>query len=174
MPITAGQLDGLATAMHAEAEKHFRANGTVPALWFVPGSGGARLVPMPEGAIDHDLIAQLARADRPSAVLFTGEFWVGTVTVPAGAAAKLSMDDLPRPSEQADRREAIVTRAVGRAPSGGLLHAQHVTHILRTVFGPVQLIPFQLDPAAERSDDFGAFLAALLPNSAGPRRAPRR
>lgn len=165
MPITVEQLDGLAAGFHAEAEKHFRANGkVVPALWFIPDAGVARLVAMPNGVIDRDQTAEIARTDRPSAILLTGESWMGSVTVPASTAARLPLDDIPRPSEQPERREVIVTRGVGRDIGGGLLHAMRATLILRSVFG-AQLLPFDLEPDAERDDDFAAFLAGLL---AGP------
>lgn len=174
MPITAEQLDGLTAGLHAEAEKHFRADGRVtPALWFVPDAGTARLVAMPEGAIDRDQTAAIARTDRPSAILLTGEHWLGSLTIPASTAARLPLDDIPRPSEQPDRREVIVTRGVGRDPDGGLLHAVRATLILRTVFGP-QLVPFGLEPDVDREDDYAAFLAGLLPGTRPSRNRRRR
>lgn len=175
MPITAEQLEALAAGIYGEAEKHFRADGkVVPALWFIPdsNSGTARLVAMPNGIIDREQTAQIARTDRPAAILLTGEYWIGSATVPASTVARLALDDLPRPSEQTDRREVIATRAVGRAPDGGLLHAMRTTLILRSVFG-AQLLPFDLDPDADRNDDYAASLAGLiprLPNRRGRRR----
>ena len=74
MPITAEQLEGIATGFHGQAEKHFRANGRlVPALRFIPDAGAARLVAMPNGVIDREQTAQIAGTDRPSAILLTGE-----------------------------------------------------------------------------------------------------
>ncbi|WP_194894153.1 hypothetical protein [Catenulispora pinisilvae] len=173
MPITAEQLDGLTAGLHAEAEKHLRANGkVVSALWFIPNAGAARLVAMPNGVIDRDQTAEIARTDRPSAILLTGESWMGSVTVPALTAARLPLDDIPRPSEQLERREVIVTRGVGRGPDGGLLHAMQTTLILRTVFG-TQLLPFDLDPDVGREDDYAAFLASLLPSTSRKRRGRR-
>lgn len=174
MPITADQLEGLTAGFHAQAEKHFRADGkVVPALWFVPDAGTARLVPMPNGVIGRDQIAEIARASRPLAILLTGESWLGSVTIPAEAAARLSLDDIPRPSEQAERREVIATRAVGRGPGGGLLHAMRTSLILRTVFD-VQLLPFVIAPDEHREDDFGAFLAGLLLGTAQKRQQRKK
>jgi hypothetical protein len=165
VPITAEQLEGITAGFHAEAEKHFRANGhVVPALWVIPDVGAARLVPMPNGVIDREQISRIARTDRPSVILLTGESWMGSATIPASTAAQLRLDDLPRPSEQPDRREIIATRAVGRGPDGSLLHAMRATLILRNVFG-AQLEPFDLTPDGDRDDDYGAFLASLLPGS---------
>lgn len=173
MPIDAEQLEGLTSGLHAEAEKHFQANGTVvPALWFI-SDGTARLVAMPQGVIDREQTAEIARTDRPSAIVLTGESWLGSVTVPASAAVRLPMDDLPRPSEQPDRREVIATRGVGRGPDGGLIHAMRTTLILRSVFG-TQLSPFDLEPDADREDDYAAFLAGLLPGPGRQRRRRRR
>ena len=169
MPITAEQLEGIATGFHGIAEKHFAANGrVVPALWFIPDGGTARLVEMPEGVIDREQTAQIARTDRPSAILLTGESWLGSVTIPVEAAKKLPIDDIPRPSQQPERREVISTFGVGRAPEGALLHVARTTLILRTVFG-AQLLPFDFDPDAEREDDYAAFLASLLPGPSQPK-----
>jgi len=162
VPITAEQLAGLTAGLHAEAEKQFRANGkVVPALWFI-SDGTARLVAMPQGVIDRAQTAEIARTDRPSAIVLTGEFWLGSVTIPATTAAGMPLADIPRPSEQPDRREAIATRGIGRGPDGGLLHTTRTTLILRSVFG-TQLEPFEIPPDADRDDDYGAFLASLLP-----------
>ena len=166
MPITAEQLEGIATGFHEQAEKHFAANGrVVPALWFIPDAGLARLVAMPNGVIDHEQTAQIARTDCPSAILLTGEFWMGSVTIPLEAAKKLSIDDIPRPAQQPERREVISTFGVGRGPNGALLRVARTTLILRTVFG-AQLVPFDFGPDAEREDDYAAFLAGLLPGTA--------
>lgn len=147
MPITAEQLQGLATGFHTEAENHLRANGKViPALRFIPDTGAARLVAMPNGVIDHAQTAAIARTDRPSAILLTGESWLGTTTIAAEKAAKLPLDDLPRPSEQPDRQEVILTRGVGRGPDGGLLHAMRTILITRSVFG-TQLQPLRPRPS---------------------------
>ncbi|ACU72920.1 hypothetical protein Caci_4055 [Catenulispora acidiphila DSM 44928] len=170
MPITAEQLEGIATGFHGIAEQHFTANGrVVPALWFIPDAGTARLVEMPQGVIDREQTAQIARTDRPSAILLAGESWMGSVTIPVEAAKKLPIDDIPRPSQQPDRREVISTFGVGRAHDGSSLHVMRATLILRTVFG-TQLVPFDLNPDAEREDDYAAFLASLLPGPAQPKR----
>lgn len=176
MPITAEQLEGVTNGLHAEAEKHFRANeAVVPALWFISGSdsGTARLVVMPSGVIDREQTADIARTDRPAAILLTGEFWLGSATIPVEATKKLPLDDIPRPSQQPDRREVISTFGVGRAPDGGLLHVMRTTLILRTVFG-TQLTPFDLGPEAEREDDYAAFLASLLPGGGTKQQRSRR
>ena len=136
MPITAEQLEGLTSGLYAEAEKHFQANGTVvPALWFI-SEGAARLVAMPKGVIDREQTAEIARTDRPSAIVLTGESWLGSVTVPASTAAQLHIDDLPRPSEQPDRREVIATRGIGRGPDGSLLHTARTNLSLCSLLAP--------------------------------------
>lgn len=93
--------------------------------------------------------------------------------MPASTAVRLPLDDLPRPSEQTDRREVIATRGIGRGHDGALMHATCTTLILRSVFGTTQLEPFDLAPDVEREDDYGAFLASLLPDG-GARRRGRR
>lgn len=110
------------------------------------------------------------RGNRPPV---TGESWIGSVTVPASTAARLPLDDIPRPSEQSDRREVIATRGVGRGPDGGLVHAMRATLILRSVFG-AQLLPFNLNPDTDREDDYAAFLAGLLPGGPRPGHNRRR
>ena len=173
MPITAEQLDGLTSGLHTEAEKHFQANQTVvPALWFI-SEGTARLVAMPQGVIDRAQTAQIARTDRPSAIVLTGESWMGSVTVPASTVARLPLDYIPRPSEQPNRREVISTLGFGRGPDGALVHTMRTTLILRSVFG-TQLLPFDLDPDADREDDYAAFLAGLLPAPGRQRHKRRR
>ena len=173
MPITAEQLEAFTAGLHAEAEKHFRANGTVvSALWFIPNAGAARLVAMPNGVIDREQTAAIARTDRPSAILLTGESWLGSVTIAAKTAAGMPLADIPRPSEQPDRCEVISTRGVGRAHDGRLLHTARTTLILRNAFG-TQLEPFDFAPDVERGDDYAAFLASLLPGGGGKRRSRR-
>ena len=87
MPITAEQLEGIATGFHGIAEKHFQANGrVVPALWFISGQT-ARLVAIPQGVIDREQTAEIARTDRPSAMVLHSESWLGSVTIPAEKAA---------------------------------------------------------------------------------------
>lgn len=114
MPITAEQLEGIATGFHGIAEQHSAANGrVVPALWFIPDAGIARLVPMPNSVIDRDQIAEIARADHPSAILPTGESWLGSVTIPASTAAQLPLANVP-----SRRSSPTGGRSSPSAPSG--------------------------------------------------------
>ncbi|MFD0635530.1 hypothetical protein ACFQ9X_32240 [Catenulispora yoronensis] len=124
---------------------------------------------MPNGVVDREQTAQIARTEQPAAILLAGESWLGSVTIPAEAAKQLPLGDIPRPSEQPERREVISTFGVGRRPDGGLLHVARATLVLRTVFG-AQLVPFGLDPDAEREDDYAASLASLLPGGKKQRR----
>lgn len=162
MPITAEQLETILNGLHAEAKKNFRRDGRVaPALLLVSDTEGAsRLIAMPHGMIDEDRIAEHARAVRPTAILLTAEVWIGSSTLSAEKAARLPLDDIPRPSEQQDRREAIVTRAVARTPDGRLIHAVRSHLIVRKEVG-VQLKPFDAVPDDDRTDGLAAFLATL-------------
>jgi hypothetical protein len=116
---------------------------------------------MPDGMIDEARIAEHARAVQPAAILYSAEVWLGFSTLPAAKAARLPLDDIPRPSEQPERTEAIVTHAVGRTPGGRLVHAVRSHLIVRKDIG-VQLKPLDVLPDEHRADGLGAFLATLL------------
>ena len=163
MPITAEQLTALLNGLHTEAKRNFRREGRVtPALLLIPGDGAPRLIDMPHGMIDVNRIAEHAHATRPSAILLSAEVWIGSSTLPIEKAARLPLDDVPRPSEQHDRREAIVTRAIARAADGGLMRADRAHLIVRKDVG-VQLKPLAALPDEGRTDGLSAFLATLIP-----------
>lgn len=163
MPITAEQLETILNGLHTEAKRNFRRDGRVaPALLLVSDDEGAsRLIAMPDGMIDEARFTEHARAVKPAAILYAAEVWVGVSTLPAGKAAGLPLNDIPRPSEQQDRSEAIVTRAVARTPDGRLIHAVRSHLIVRKEVG-VQLKPFDILPDEDRTDGLTAFLATLV------------
>lgn len=163
MAITDVQLESILNGLHTQAKRIFRRDGRVPpALLLVSDADGtSRLIDMPDGMIDQERIANHARAVQPAAILYSAEVWVGSSTLPVEKAARLPLDDVPRPSEQPERTEAIVTRAVARTPDGRLVHAVRAHLIVRKEVG-VQLKPFDAFPDGDRTDGLSALLATLL------------
>lgn len=163
MPITAGQLETILTGLHTEAKKTFRRDGRLtPALLLISDEGASRLISMPDGLIDEHRITEHANAVKPAAILYSGESWLGSTTLPHEQAARLSLDDMPAPSEQPDRLEAIVTRAIARTADGELVRADRAHLILRRETG-VQLKPLDAFPDDGRTDGLAALLATLIP-----------
>ena len=167
MPITPEQLNTILTGLHTEAKKNFRRDSRVtPALLLIPHEGASRLISMPHGLIDEDRIAGHAHAVRPAAILYSGESWLGPTTLPPAKEARLPLDDIPSPSEQPDRVEAIVTRAVALGENGDIVHAVRVHLIVPREIG-VQLKPVDAFPEEDRTDGLSAFLATLIPATPG-------
>lgn len=169
MPITNAQLESILNGLHTEAKRNFRRDGRVPpALLLISDDEavGSRLIAMPDGMIDEGRIAEHARAVQPAAILYSAEVWLGSSTLPVAKVARLPLDDIPRPSEQPERAEAIVTRAVARTPDGRLVHAVRSHLIVRKDVG-VQLKPFDTLPDEHRTDGLSAFLATLVPGPPG-------
>jgi hypothetical protein len=164
MPITAEQLETILTGLHTEAKKIFRRDGRLtPALLLISDEGTSRLISMPDGLIDENRMTEHARAVKPAAILYSGESWLGSTTLPSEKAARLPLDDTPAPSEQPDRREAIITRAIARTADGEFIRADRAHLIVRKETG-VQLKPLDAFPDEGRTDGLSAFLGALIPS----------
>jgi hypothetical protein len=163
MTISIGRLYLTACRIHAAAEHHHRRDGyAAPVLLFLPTDGPGTLAALTDGIPQPQPLEAMARAARAVAILTTGEVWISAPGLPAEVMAAMPAADLPRPSQDPNRTEAIVTTAVGIGPDGTPLHLTRTSRIWRTSCGSmiqraVDGVPgVRLDHAAD------AFAAALI------------
>lgn len=143
MDFTRDLLDDLCARVHHAGESaHLQVGFALPHLLLIAPNLVAEAIVMPGGTPDaagNELLRHRAAAIGAVAAVFTGESWLGFVSVPPSGLARLAPDDLPRAGDLPDRIEVIATTAVWPAGSS-VLH--RLTRILRTpdgsALGPAQ------------------------------------
>lgn len=163
MTITIGQLYLATCRIHAAAEHHHRRDGyAAPILLFLPADGPATLAAMTDGIPQPHLLEAMARASRAVAILTTGEVWVSVPALPAEVMASIPLEHLPRPSQDPNRTEAIITTAVGIGPDGSPIHLTRTSRIWRTSHGSMIQTAFDGAPGIRLDRAAEALAAALI------------
>jgi hypothetical protein len=163
MSISAERLTLATEGLHRAAESTHRAFGyAAPALLLIPADGAPTLAVIPEGLPGDDQLRAFVQRAGATAIALTGEAWVSTPGIRPATLRGMPLDDLPRPKDDPQRRDAIVTLGVGNTPNGpttvlniSMIESGAGTHgtTLRTV---------SQAEADLRTDDTAAFLASLL------------
>jgi hypothetical protein len=175
MTISYERLYGACRRIHAAAENNHRNRGfAAPLLVFLPERGPETLVVVPEGIPPQQVLDQFARETHAVAILTTGEAWVSITGLPAQAMATMSPEDLPRPADDPDRAEEIITHAVGIGPDGVTMVLTRASQIQRTAFGTMISDPVDGVPGIRRDGATLALAAALNQPAPEPGRTPQR
>ncbi|WP_194894152.1 hypothetical protein [Catenulispora pinisilvae] len=174
MTISRERLYAFCCRLHAAAENNHRNHGFAEQLlMFLPETGPESLVLIPEGIPAQTVLDDFARQTRATAILTTGEAWVSIPGLSTQAMAALTVEDLPRPSQDPDRAEQIVTHAVGIGPDGATTVLTRASTIQRTVFGTMIGEPVDGVPGIRRDGATTALAAALNLPTPEPNRRPR-
>lgn len=178
MTISYERLHAACVRLHAAAENNHRVHGfAAPLLVFLPETGPEDLVLVPDGIPPQHVLDAFARRADAVAILTTGEAWVSVPGLSAQQMAALPPEDLPRPSSDPDRAEAIVTHGVGIGPDGTTMVLTRASRIRRTPFGTMVSDPVDGVPGTRRDGATEALAAALRPPAqpgGGPRPARTR
>jgi hypothetical protein len=160
MTISIGELYLTTCRIHAAAERHHRRDGyAAPVLLFLPDDGPATLAAVNDGIPQPHLLEAMARA---VAILTTGEVWVSVPGLPAEVMAAIPAEHLPRPSQDPNRTEAIITTAVGIGPDGTPIHLTRTSRIWRTSHGSMIQTAFDGAPGIRLDRASDALAAALI------------
>jgi len=160
--------------LHAAAENNHRKHGYAEHLLvFMPETGPESLVLIPGGIPPQAVLDDIARRTGAVAILTTGEAWVSIPGLSAQAMAALTVEDLPRPSQDPDRAEQIVTHAIGIGPDGTTMVLTRASTIQRTVFGTMIGEAVDGVPGVRRDGATNALAAALKQPTAQPHDRPR-
>lgn len=159
MSLRVEDLKDAAALLHGLAEHRFVLEGRAPTwLYLLPERGDGPLLRLPFGrAVDDTLAHALAVRTGAVAAVMAGEYWVGPTPVPVETAKRLPLADLPEPSRQPGRQEAVITTAV----MPGHKVVRHVSMIERGIFGPA-LHRSRVEDAEQRGDGLAAWLASIL------------
>jgi hypothetical protein len=164
------RIEAAARRLHHGAEANHRTYGHAAlALVLLPEDEPASLIMLPAGIPDPAgaaLLAAYAARLGATAGILAGEVWIAVPGLSAEVLLALPDQDVPRPAEFEDKREAILTTASW--PAAGSV-TRLVTMIERTALGTTLRpgpCPAGLDLGA------AAFLAALLPPGPDPAQRP--
>jgi hypothetical protein len=159
--------------VHTAAENNHRIHGwAAPLLLLFPESGPESLVLIPDGIPPQQVLDDLARQTRAVAIVTTGEAWVSIPGLTAEAMAALPPEDLPRPANDPDRTEQIVTHAVGIGPNDTTIILTRTSQIRRTAFGTMISDPVDGVPGIRRDGATIALAYALNPPTPRQGREP--
>jgi hypothetical protein len=136
MTISRERLHAAACRLHAAAEHNHRVHGyAAPLLVFLPPDAPPALVLIPDGIPPQHVLDTLARDTDAVAIMTTAEAWVSRPGLTAQVMAQMPFEDLPRPADDPNHTEEIVTYAVGIGPDNTLISLLRTSWIQRTAVG---------------------------------------
>jgi hypothetical protein len=127
----------------------------------IPAAGTPHLLVIPEGLPPGDHLRTLVRDARATAIALTGEAWLSTPGIRPETLLHIPLDDLARPADDPQRKEAILTTGVGITPDGPTTVLK-ISMIERGPFGASVLQPVALAETGPRTDGTATYLASLL------------
>ena len=148
-------------AMHDAAEQAHRTEGvaTMAAL-FVPPQGPAVFCHFPEGLPPAEVLAAIVRDTGAAGIAVTGEVWESEPGIPGTVLIDMAFDDMPRPANDPNATEAIVTTAAGLGADGPIKLLRR-TRIDRAGHGTALHMAVDLNTAI-RDDGLAALLTLAL------------
>lgn len=171
MTISRERLYQAVCELHARAEDLHRQEGVAQMMvLLIPVIGPGTLYILPEGMPPAQVLAALVRQASAVGIALSGEVWESAPGINGPTLLGMPFADMPQPSTDPNRREALLTTAVGLGPNGSHKLLRH-TRIERLPDGTI------LNPAVDlktkiRTDGVAALLTLALQTAGTDSRYP--
>jgi hypothetical protein len=173
MTISCERLHQAVCELHARAEDLHRQDGVAQMmLLLIPATGPGTLYILPEGIPSIEVLAALVRQASAVGIALAGAVWESAPGISGPTLLGMPFADMPQPSTDPNRAEAILTYAVGIGADDTTIVLTRASRIQRTGFGTMISDPEDDVPSIRRDGATTALAAALHPTTDQPRSRP--